>query len=81
MRESERAGKREGAIDVGSELPEEAVPCGLCGDPLIEGETGDREPRGSYHAGCIKEARRETLGQPAAHPWEGRFSGRRRHGR
>ena len=36
---------------------EEATPCGLCGEPLVEGAGGSREPRGSYHSGCIREAR------------------------
>ena len=57
MRESERAGKKGRAIDVDPAQVEEATPCSLCGEPLIEGATGDREPRGSYHRGCIRGAR------------------------
>jgi len=61
-------------------LTEEAVPCGLCGDPLIEGEVGDRELRGSYHRGCIKEARNALFGQAGSGPFEYRGGGRRRRG-
>ena len=43
---------------------EEAVACGLCGDPLIEGANGSLEPRGSYHVGCMRRARQETPGEP-----------------
>ena len=62
MRESERAGKRGGPIDVDPAQVEEADRCGLCGEPLIEGSAGSLEPRGSYHVGCIRRARQEVLG-------------------
>ena len=81
VRERERAGKKGGANAGRAELPAEAVPCGLCGDPLIEGEVGDREPRGSYHVGCLKEARQETLGQrDHGNPGNGSARRRRRRG-
>lgn len=63
------------------ESPEEAVPCGLCGDPLVEGEVGSREPRGAYHAGCIREARREALGERDRGTGESGGGRRRRRGR
>lgn len=62
VRESERAGKKGRAIDVDPAQVEEAVACGLCGEPLIEGATGSMEPRGCYHAGCIRKARQEAFG-------------------
>lgn len=76
-RERERKGKKGGTIAASAELTEETVACGLCGDPLIEGEGGDREPRGSYHVGCIRRARQETLGEPGGDPTSQR-GGRRR---
>jgi len=79
-REREGKGKKGGSIAASAELTEEAVPCGLCGEPLIEGATGDQLPRGSYHVGCIREARRETWGETVRRPvdnWPGR---RRRRG-
>lgn len=63
VRESERARKKGGASAAEEEPPEEAVPCGLCGEPLIEGATGDQEPRGSYHLGCIRKARQVMPGR------------------
>jgi hypothetical protein len=63
VRESERAGKKGRAIDVDPAEVEEAARCGLCGDSLIEGHAGSWEPRGGYHVGCIRAARREALEQ------------------
>ena len=80
MRESERAGKKGRAIDVDPAQVEEASPCGLCGEPLIEGETGSLEPRGSYHAGCIRKVRREALGGVGPNPF-GPYAPRRQRRR
>jgi len=46
---------------------EEADPCGLCGDPMIEGATGSWEQRGSFHVVCIRAARREIETGQARH--------------
>jgi len=77
-REREGKGKRGGADASQAEPAEEAVPCGLCGDSLIEGEVGDREKRGSYHRGCIRKARWELLGEPGPDPVNYLFPRRRR---
>lgn len=79
VRESERAGKKEGAIAASAELPAETVPCGRCGAPLVAGATGSREPRGSYHIGCLRAARRETLEEPYRNAQE--YGGQRRRRR
>ena len=80
MREFERAGKKGRAIDVDLAQVEEAAPCGLCGEPLIEGATGSREPRGSYHAGCIRKARDAGYYRAGPDTFEYRIPRRRRRG-
>ena len=78
MRESERAGKKGRAIDVDPAEVEEAARCALCGEPLIEGAGGDQEPRGSWHRGCVRKARREALNGPWPDPARYRSARRRR---
>ena len=78
MREFEREGKRGGANDVDPLQVEEAVPCALCDEPLIEGAGGDQEPRGSWHVGCVRKARREATSGPWPDPAHYRAARQRR---
>ena len=57
---------------------EEATPCALCGEPLIEGATGDRETRGSFHDVCIRWGRRWALSRSRQEPAPYRAARQRR---
>ena len=52
--------------------------CGLCGEPLIAGATGDQLVRGVFHLGCLRKERREALSMPWPGQSEYRMDRRRR---